>query len=89
MPAARHRVAVVTDSTAALPAGAAERWGVTVVPLDVVVDGQRFTEGVSLPPAALVERLRDGRSFTTRRIVARQRGEAIFTMVASFHEREA
>ncbi len=36
-----------------------------------------------------VERLRDGRSFTTRRIVARQRGEAIFTMVASFHEREA
>jgi acyl-CoA thioesterase II len=35
-----------------------------------------------------VERLRDGRSFTTRRIVARQRGAAIFTMVASFHESE-
>jgi acyl-CoA thioesterase II len=35
-----------------------------------------------------VERLRDGRSFTTRRVVARQRGEAIFTMVASFHESE-
>lgn len=35
-----------------------------------------------------VERLRDGRSFTTRRIVARQNGEAIFTMVASFHEAE-
>lgn len=35
-----------------------------------------------------VERLRDGRSFTTRRIVARQKGEAIFVMVASFHEQE-
>ncbi len=35
-----------------------------------------------------VERLRDGRSFTTRRVVARQRGEAIFAMVASFHEQE-
>ena len=35
-----------------------------------------------------VERLRDGRSFTTRRVVARQKGEAIFVMVASFHEQE-
>jgi acyl-CoA thioesterase-2 len=35
-----------------------------------------------------VERLRDGRSFTTRRIVARQKGEAIFIMVASFHAPE-
>ena len=32
--------------------------------------------------------MRDGRSFTTRRVVARQRGEAIFVMTASFHERE-
>ena len=36
-----------------------------------------------------VERLRDGRSFTTRRIIARQRGEAIFVMTASFHENES
>ncbi len=35
-----------------------------------------------------VERLRDGRSFTTRRVVARQKGEAIFVMVASFHQAE-
>jgi acyl-CoA thioesterase-2 len=35
-----------------------------------------------------VERLRDGRSFTTRRVVARQKGEAIFVTVASFHEQE-
>jgi acyl-CoA thioesterase-2 len=35
-----------------------------------------------------VERLRDGRSFTTRRVVAIQNGEAIFAMSASFHAEE-
>lgn len=35
-----------------------------------------------------VERIRDGRSFTTRRVVARQRGEAIFVMSASFQIEE-
>ncbi len=36
-----------------------------------------------------VERMRDGRSFTTRRVVARQKGAAIFVMTASFHVAEA
>ncbi|MGI5273676.1 acyl-CoA thioesterase [Nonomuraea sp. CA-218870] len=35
-----------------------------------------------------VERVRDGRSFTTRRVVAIQHGKAIFTMSASFHIEE-
>jgi acyl-CoA thioesterase-2 len=35
-----------------------------------------------------VERLRDGRSFTTRRVVARQRDVAIFVLTASFHAQE-
>ena len=35
-----------------------------------------------------VERVRDGRSFTTRRVVASQRREAIFVMSASFHVAE-
>jgi len=37
-----------------------------------------------LPVLYRVERIRDGRSFTTRRIVALQKGEAIFSMDASF-----
>jgi len=32
-----------------------------------------------------VDRVRDGRSFTTRRVTARQHGHAIFSMLASFH----
>jgi acyl-CoA thioesterase-2 len=35
-----------------------------------------------------VDRIRDGRSFTTRRVVARQDGEAIFTLSSSFHKDE-
>jgi len=37
-----------------------------------------------IPAIYRVERIRDGRSFTTRRIVAIQNGEAIFSMDASF-----
>ena len=35
-----------------------------------------------------VERIRDGGSFTTRRIKAIQHGRAIFSMSASFHKQE-
>ena len=35
-----------------------------------------------------VDRIRDGRSFTTRRVVAIQHGQAIFTMAVSFHRDE-
>ncbi len=35
-----------------------------------------------------VDRIRDGRSFTTRRVSAIQRGEAVFVMDASFHRVE-
>ena len=36
-----------------------------------------------------VDRIRDGRSFTTRLVVARQRGHAIFNMAISFHVDES
>src|SRR6201995_5086039 len=35
-----------------------------------------------------VDRIRDGRSFTTRRVVAIQHGQAIFNLQASFHVHE-
>jgi len=35
-----------------------------------------------------VDRIRNGKSFTTRRVVAIQHGEAIFTMAVSFHRDE-
>jgi acyl-CoA thioesterase II len=42
----------------------------------------------SRPVLLLVDRIRDGRSFTTRRVNAVQDGEAIFTLGASFHADE-
>ncbi|MGV9711132.1 acyl-CoA thioesterase [Gordonia sp. NPDC003424] len=39
------------------------------------------------PAVFLVDRIRDGRSFVTRRVTGIQDGEAIFTMSASFHVR--
>jgi len=42
----------------------------------------------AVPIVYLVDRVRDGRSFTTRRVSAVQHGEAIFTLSASFHHAE-
>ncbi len=54
------RVAVVTDSTAYLPAGLAEKYDVIVVPLHVMLAGRTGAEGVEVSPrevaAALAER---------------------------------
>lgn len=43
---------------------------------------------LSVPVVYFVDRLRDGRSFTTRRVTAIQHGRAIFNMSASFHRTE-
>ncbi|MPZ81167.1 MAG: acyl-CoA thioesterase II [Actinophytocola sp.] len=42
----------------------------------------------SIPIVYEIDRIRDGRSFTTRRVTAVQRGKAIFALSASFHEPE-
>ena len=41
---------------------------------------------ISLPITFSVDRLRDGRSFSTRRVQAYQNGEPIFSMIASFQD---
>ncbi|MGP3981694.1 acyl-CoA thioesterase II [Streptomyces sp. KR80] len=42
-----------------------------------------------VPIVYQVERVRDGRSFTTRRVVAVQQGRTIFNLTASFHQPES
>jgi acyl-CoA thioesterase-2 len=42
----------------------------------------------SVPIVYDVDRVRDGRSFTTRRVLARQHGRPIYALTASFHVRE-
>ncbi|HKS45960.1 MAG TPA: DegV family protein [Amycolatopsis sp.] len=60
-------VAVITDSTAHLPEGFAERFAVGVVPLHVLIDGVSALDGIDVGPLALAEALGERRIVTTSR----------------------
>lgn len=60
-------VAVVTDSTAHLPEGFAERHAVRVVPLRVLIDGRAVLDGVDIGPAELAAAFAGRREVTTSR----------------------
>lgn len=62
-------VSVVTDSTSCLPADTAEREGLTVVPLHVLVSGRGRLSDREITPAEVAEILRRGKErVTTSRI---------------------
>jgi DegV family protein with EDD domain len=65
MSASTPRVAVVTDSTAALPT--ALTGGLTVVPLTIVIDGKEGREGVDVTPAEVADALTANRPVSTSR----------------------
>ena len=62
-----HRVALVTDSTAYLPADLVASRHVLVVPVQVVVGGRPFDEGTEITPAEVAEALRAWSVVTTSR----------------------
>ena len=60
-------IAVVTDSTAYLPAELVAEHGLTVVPLQVVVGGRSLAEGIEVTSDEVAQALRDWRPVTTSR----------------------
>ncbi len=58
---------IVTDSTAYLPEGFAERHGIRVVPLHVTVDGRSRLDGIDFGPVELAAALGEHRRVTTSR----------------------
>ncbi|MFZ0158454.1 MAG: DegV family protein, partial [Kineosporiaceae bacterium] len=60
-------VVVVTDSTSYLPAGLAERHGLVVVPLQVVITGRSLAEGVEVTSGQVAQALLAGQAVTTSR----------------------
>ncbi|MES9604131.1 DegV family protein [Actinomadura sp. NPDC000929] len=75
-------VAVVTDSTAYLPPGLAERHGLTVVPLQIAVGGATRDEGdISTAEAALA--LKEWHPVTTSRPAPRRFADAYEAAAAS------
>src|SRR4051794_18687255 len=61
------RVAVVTDSTAALPADVLDKYDVTVVPLQVVLGGRVGAEGTEVTPADVAAALTARAAVSTSR----------------------
>jgi DegV family protein with EDD domain len=60
------KVAIVTDSTAGLPAELVEELGIHVVPVPIIQDGQTFLDGVDITPTDVYRSLRAGEAeFTT------------------------
>lgn len=60
-------VAIVTDSTAYLPAGVADRLGVRVVPLRVTVGSRTGTDGVDVTPTEVANALQNKEIVRTSR----------------------
>jgi len=65
-------VAVVTDSTASLSPAVAEAEDLLVVPLQVVIEGTAYAEGLEVSPSDVAAALRGHRSVTTSRPGPRQ-----------------
>jgi DegV family protein with EDD domain len=63
----RPRVVVVTDSTAYLPPGVADEYGVRVVPLRVSIGSRTGTDGIEVSSAEVTRALRDRVAVTTSR----------------------
>lgn len=60
-------VALVTDSTANLPAPLVEYWGIRVVPVQVIVGDRALKEGVDVNAADVAAALRAGTTVSTSR----------------------
>ena len=52
-----NRVGVVTDSTACLPSETVTRYGIEVVPMNVVYEGRAYRDGLDLTPYQFYEML--------------------------------
>jgi len=60
-----QRCLVVVDSSASIPEALVRRWGLDVVPLEVIIDGEPFTEGPGMTSEDVIGALEGGRSVTT------------------------
>lgn len=56
----QRQVAVVTDSSACLPANLVEQWQITVVPHTLIIDGAILRDGVDIGAAEFYRQLRQG-----------------------------
>lgn len=77
------RITIVTDSTAYLPEGFAQRHSITVVPLHVAVDGDGRLDGVDFGPSELALALGEHRRVTTSRPTPGELADVYRSLLAS------
>ena len=83
---AGRRFAVVTDSTADLPADWRDRYGIEVVPLRVLFGNQSYKDGVDLTGAQFFEKLAAADKLPTTSAPAPGDFAAVYERLASDHD---
>jgi len=61
----RQRCLVVVDSSASIPEALVAKWGLDVVPLDVIIDGEPTPEGAAMTSEDVLQAMERGQSVTT------------------------
>ncbi len=78
-----HKIAVVTDSSAYIPKDALEGLNVSVIPLWLIWDDERFRDGVDIDPPTFYRRLKESRTLPTSSQPSPGEFAAFFRQVAA------
>ncbi len=60
-----NKVAIVTDSTVAIPPSIVEQQKLTIIPLAVNWDGHTYLDGIDITPQEFYKRLKSSKSMPT------------------------
>jgi DegV family protein with EDD domain len=80
------RIAIVTDSSAYLPESATQGLPITVIPVWLLWDEDRFRDGVDIDPATFYERLRASKTLPTSSQPSAGEFAALFRQLAAEFE---
>ena len=60
-----NTVAIVTDTTACIPKGQVEKYSITVVPIELIIDGRVYRDGIDISPSEFYALLRQAKKLPT------------------------
>ena len=80
------RIAIVTDSTSDLTSDQAARYGITVVPLNVLFGGEQFQDGIDLNPAQFMAKMETSTVLPTTSQPSVGTFEAVFRSLIPTHD---
>ena len=61
----KPEVAIVTDTTACIPKEMVEKYGIEVVPIELIVDGKVYQDGIDISPSEFYALLRQAKGLPT------------------------